>query len=63
MGIVKVSDDLHGQAKKMAKAMSRSINSQAEHWMRLGKTLEEHPELSYQEICQLFLEQAAIDDD
>lgn len=59
MGIVKISDDLHESAKLMAKAMSRSINSQAEYWMRIGKLVEENPTITYQEVLKIFINQAA----
>lgn len=58
MGIVKISENLHESAKIMAKAMSRSINSQAEYWMRIGKLVEENPSLTYQEVLKIFIQQA-----
>ncbi|WP_234004384.1 ParD-like family protein [Chromobacterium vaccinii] len=36
--------------------MSRSINSQAEHWLRIGMLAELNPDLRYSEICQLLLQ-------
>lgn len=60
MGIVKISDDLHDAAKQMAKAMNRSINSQAEHWMRMGKIVEEHPEM-YNQIRTVLLQISAAE--
>lgn len=62
MGIVKISDDLHEAAKLMAKAMSRSINSQTEHWMRIGKLVEENPEITYPEVLKMLLNQALSDE-
>lgn len=59
MGIVKISDDLHEGAKLMAKAMSRSINSQSEYWMRVGKLSEENPTSTYPEIIKMLVNQAA----
>lgn len=47
MGIVKISDELHEATKVMARAMSRSINSQAEYWIRIGKMAEENPSITY----------------
>jgi len=47
MGIVKISEELHNATKLMAKAMSRSINSQAEYWIRIGKLTEENPSITY----------------
>lgn len=54
MGIVKVSDRLHQAAKRMAKAMNRSVNAQTEHWMRIGKIVEENPAI-YQQVHPMLL--------
>ncbi len=62
MGIVKVSDELHEAAKLMAKAMSRSINSQAEYWMRIGKLIEENPSITYAEVLKILVQQATVDE-
>jgi hypothetical protein len=59
MGIVKISEELHEAAKLMARAMSRSINSQAEYWMRIGKLVEENPTISYKEVLKILINQAA----
>lgn len=59
MGIVKISEDIHEAAKLMAKAMSRSINAQAEYWMRIGKIVEENPSVTYQDVLKIFIKQAA----
>lgn len=61
MGIVKISDELHEAAKLMAKAMSRSINSQAEYWMRIGKLIEENPSITYPEVLKILVDQASLD--
>ena len=61
MGIVKISDELHTAAKLMSKAMSRSINSQAEYWMRIGKLVEENPSITYREVLKILVGQAALD--
>lgn len=58
MGIVKISDELHEATKLMAKAMSRSINSQAEYWMRIGKIIEENPTITYPEVLKILVAQA-----
>lgn len=62
MGIVKISDELHEAAKLMAKAMSRSINSQAEYWMRIGKLIEENPSITYTEVLKILVQQATLDE-
>ena len=55
MGIVKISDQMHENLRVAGHALSRSINSQAEHWMRVGMLAELHPGLNYSEICQLLI--------
>ncbi|MDM0015514.1 ParD-like family protein [Variovorax sp. J22P168] len=56
MGIVKISDLMHENLRVAGNALSRSINAQAEHWMRVGMLIEMHPELDYREVCQLLIE-------
>ena len=60
MGIVKISDELHEATKLMARAMSRSINSQAEFWIRIGKVAEDNPSITYPEILKILVNQASI---
>jgi len=55
MGIVKISDLMHENLRVAGNALSRSINAQAEHWMRVGMLTELHPELDHRDICQLLI--------
>lgn len=55
MGIVKISDQMHENLRVASSALSRSINSQAEHWMRVGMLTEMYPDLDHREICQLLV--------
>jgi hypothetical protein len=55
MGLVKISEHMHANIRAASAALSRSINSQAEHWMRVGMISETHPSLNYSEICQLLI--------
>jgi hypothetical protein len=55
MGIVKISDLMHENLRVAGNALSRSINAQAEHWMRIGMLAELHPALDHREICQLLI--------
>lgn len=55
MGLVKISEQMHANIRCASAALSRSINSQAEHWMRVGMLAELHPGLNYSEICQLLI--------
>jgi glutaredoxin-related protein len=55
MGIVRISEQLHEDLRVASTALSRSINAQAEHWMRVGMLAELYPGLNHQEICQLLV--------
>lgn len=55
MGIVKISDSMHEDLRIASHALSRSINAQAEHWMRVGMLAELHPNLSHSDICRLLI--------
>ncbi|RYF26440.1 MAG: hypothetical protein EOO33_07125 [Comamonadaceae bacterium] len=58
MGLVKISDPMHDNLRTASDALSRSINAQAEHWMRIGMLSELYPSLTYSDICQLLLRDA-----
>jgi hypothetical protein len=55
MGIVKISEQMHENLRVASGALSRSINSQAEHWMRIGMHSELYPELRHADNCQLLI--------
>jgi hypothetical protein len=55
MGIVKISVDMHENLRVASDALSRSINAQAEHWMRIGMLAELHPNLDHSDICRLLI--------
>lgn len=55
MGIVKISEDMHENLRIASTALSRSINAQAEHWMRIGLLTELHPDLNHSDICKLLI--------
>ena len=52
MGIVKISEELHDQIREASGVMSRSINAQAEFWIKVGMLAELNPTLSFHEIIQ-----------
>ena len=56
MGIVKISEQMHENLRLTSGALSRSINAQAEHWLRIGMLAELNPGLCYREICQLLIQ-------
>lgn len=53
MGIVKISDALHEEVRKTSAVMERSINSQAEFWLKIGRIAEQNPKLTYEQIIEL----------
>lgn len=55
MGLVKISEQMHANIRSASAALSRSINAQAEHWMRVGMLAELNPGLNYSDICQLLI--------
>ena len=52
MGIVKISDELHEDVRRASTVMCRSINAQAEFWMKIGMLAEANPTLSYSDIVK-----------
>ncbi|ENO83734.1 ParD-like family protein [Thauera linaloolentis] len=55
MGIIKISEIMHANLRVASTALSRSINAQAEHWMRIGMLSELHPEMNHRDLCRLLL--------
>lgn len=60
MGIVKIADDLHEEIRKASSVMSRSINAQAEFWIKVGMHAELNPQLSFNELMLDFLKAAKV---
>ncbi len=56
MGIVKISDEVHEQLRKASKALDRSLNSQAEHWLKIGMLSELYRDKTYEELRNLLFE-------
>ncbi len=52
MGIVKISDELHEELRNSSQVMMRSINSQAEFWIKVGRLAELNPTLCFNEIVK-----------
>ncbi|MGR2767159.1 ParD-like family protein [Photobacterium ganghwense] len=55
MGIVKISDELHEEIRKASTVMARSINAQAEFWIKMGMLAEMNPVLTYNELVRQLL--------
>ena len=47
---------MHENLRVASNALSRSINAQAEHWMRVGMLAELHPNLNHHQICRLLID-------
>ncbi|SFC92769.1 ParD-like family protein [Pseudoalteromonas denitrificans] len=60
MGIVKISDELHDEIRKSSQVMTRSINSQAEFWIKIGMLSEFNPTLTFNEIIQDQLKKESV---
>ena len=52
---VRVSDDPVNEAKKFSRIDHRSIAGQIEHWARMGKCVEENPDLPYSLIKEILI--------
>lgn len=61
MGIVKINDDLHEEVRKASSVMVRSINAQAEYWMKIGMLTEANPSMSFNQIMAEQMKQAEVD--
>ena len=58
---VRLSDSLVKQAKSVGMIMSRSGAGQIEYWAKIGKVVEENPELSYTFIRDSFIAKAEVE--
>lgn len=54
---VKLSNNIVSEAKIISKALNCSIAGQIEFWAKIGKIVEENPELTYKFIKQLLISQ------
>ncbi len=58
MGIVKIDEELHEEVRRASTVMCRSINAQAEFWMKIGMIAEANPTLSFNDIVKQQLKAA-----
>ena len=61
MSIVKISDELHEVARTRAKALNRSINMQVEHWINIGKIIEENPSMTYRDVWEKLIKESKVE--
>tara|TARA_R110002012_G_scaffold173530_1_gene338270 strand:+ start:546 stop:752 length:207 start_codon:yes stop_codon:yes gene_type:complete len=61
MGIVKIDDQLHEDIRKASSVMVRSINAQAEYWIKIGMLAEANPSMTFSDIMCEQMKQADVD--
>jgi len=61
MGIVNIDDETHDQIRRACTVTGRSINAQANFWIRIGMLCELNPALSFQEIVAQELREAGVE--
>ncbi|MBF0109254.1 MAG: hypothetical protein HQL76_08770 [Magnetococcales bacterium] len=52
---VRISDELVAEAKRYGQIFHRSLPRQIEYWSRIGKIVEDNPDLSYSMIKDILL--------
>lgn len=55
---VRLDQDLIEKATIMAKALNRTTPKQIEHWAKIGKMMEENPDLPYEFVRQAIIAKA-----
>ncbi|MBP5981160.1 MAG: ParD-like family protein [Halomonas sp.] len=61
MGIVKINDQLHEDIRKASAVMVRSINAQAEYWIKVGMLAEANPNMTFSDIMREQMKQADVE--
>ena len=51
---------MHEELRKASSVMSRSINSQAEFWIKIGMLAELHPQLSFNQLVSDLMKSAQV---
>ena len=52
---VRVSEELAREARLLSRVENRSLTAQIEHWARIGKCVEENPDLTYRLIKDILI--------
>jgi hypothetical protein len=52
---VRISERLINEAKRSSRVDHRSLAGQIEHWARMGKCVEENPDLTYSLIREILI--------
>lgn len=59
---VKLSDELVKDARRYGQMQSRSVPKQIEYWSRIGKIVEENPDLPYSFIKDILFAKLEAED-
>ncbi len=54
---VKLSEEIISDARITSKALNRSLSGQIEYWARVGKLVEQNPDLTYEFIKDILIAQ------
>ena len=54
---VKLSDSIFSEAKIISKVLNRSVAGQIEYWAKIGRIVEENPDLTYEFIKKILIAQ------
>jgi hypothetical protein len=60
---VRISEELVDEAKRFGRIDHRSLAGQIEHWARMGKCVEENPDLPYSFIKEILIGLDELDQD
>lgn len=60
MGIVKINSELHEKVRRASTVMCRSINAQAEFWMKIGMLAEANPTMTFNDIVNAQLAEVDV---
>lgn len=60
MGMVKISEEIHDELRKASTVFDRSLNAQAEHWIKIGMLAEMHASINYEEIRNLLFKYSKL---
>jgi len=52
---IRVSDELIRNARLYSRVDNRSVTGQIEHWARIGRCVEENPDLTYHLIKEILI--------
>lgn len=61
MGLVKIDEHLHEEARRASTFLCRSINAQAEFWMKIGMIAEANPTMTFNDIVRAQLARVELD--